>query len=753
MLGISFVHPGVLAGFGLASLPIIIHILNRRRFKHLDWAAMDFLLKAAVRNRRRVRLENLLLLLLRVFVVCLLIMIVARPFSKQDAMLASIFGSEGAVQRVILLDDSHSMRAGQGNRSAFDSARARVKALIEQLHDERSGDTVTILLGSDPRAADEKLTRAPIASAQAKKRVLDRLAKLRVSDGSLDIPTTIDALLEGIGDENARVVLHIVSDFRRRDWAGPDGALHPSVLEALARFSRRGEVSLVDVGSARAANIGVVDLAPRGRAVISGVPATFVASVKNHGGEEVGNVQVTFRFGDKVLLPVRIEGTIQPGETREVTATFTFPREGSAVVTAEVPSDVLPGDNIRRRVVSVRKAMRFLLVDGEPEHEDFRAETDFLAAALMPPGKITSGIEVDPVSEQAFSGRELEDYDGVFLCNVYRLPKDRIERLKEFVRNGGGLVFFLGDQVDPSVYNTLFFRADEKSGEGLLPLRLAEVEGTSDSYVMLTAPSVDHPVVRVLRGMNRIVFRTAAFKRWIRCDEPVAGSDARVILGFSDDAASPALAEKSFGKGRVLLYTSSADDEWSNFPKSPLFLLLMQETARYIVKPDSEDSTLVVGAPVVVEFNPRRMQRHATLTPPKELGSTPLRLTLRAVEGSSRLQFRYDATTVAGTYTLRLKTPEGEEIVRPYVHNVDPSEGDLRRTEAQRIVSQIPGARLERIGEAGEFDTEDSDRTEFWRTLVFALIAAAAIETLLAWRFSHHKKRGRAGEGKEVFVR
>ena len=122
-LAISFVHPAILGGLALASLPIIIHLLNRRRFKSMEWAAMDFLLKAAVRNRRRVRLENLLLLALRTLLVLCLILAVARPFSKREDTLASLFGSAGSTERVILLDDSHSMRAGQGNKSAFQSAK------------------------------------------------------------------------------------------------------------------------------------------------------------------------------------------------------------------------------------------------------------------------------------------------------------------------------------------------------------------------------------------------------------------------------------------------------------------------------------------------------------------------------------------------------------------------------------------------------------------------------------------------------
>ncbi|MHC4408946.1 MAG: BatA domain-containing protein, partial [Planctomycetota bacterium] len=133
MIALSFTNPFLLGGMALASLPIIIHLLNRRRFKQMEWAAMDFLLKAAVRNRKRVRLENLLLLLLRTLIVVLLILAVARPFTKSQDALASMFGSDGATERIIVLDDSHSMRAGQGNRSAFEVAKQLTRKLINRL--------------------------------------------------------------------------------------------------------------------------------------------------------------------------------------------------------------------------------------------------------------------------------------------------------------------------------------------------------------------------------------------------------------------------------------------------------------------------------------------------------------------------------------------------------------------------------------------------------------------------------------------
>jgi len=746
-LAITFVHPAILGGLGLASLPIIIHLLNRRRFKMMEWAAMDFLLKAAVRNRRRVRLENLLLLLLRTLLVCLLILAVARPFSSRDEAFAGIFGAEGATERIILLDDSHSMRAGQGNQSAFATAKEILKRLITRMHDEKRNDRVTVILGTAPRQIDDRFARVTVAGA-AYERMTREIGELQVADGALDVVTAVQTLMDSVEDRGARVVLHIVSDFRRKDWTDAEGQLHPEILEALAQFAAKGEVRLLDVGSNPAQNVGVVDLVPRDRAVIAGVPATFVARVRNHGPDPVANVQVTFRVGERAQLPIRIEGTLQPGEEAEVTKEFTFRQEGPAVISAEIPSDVVPGDDIRRRVVTVRRNMRFLLVDGEPDAEHYRGETDFLAAALAPPGKVTSGIHVDPISEQSFTGRELDAYDGVFLCNVYRLQEDRLQRLEEYVRAGGGLVFFLGDQVDPQVYNlTLFGRGDE-AGKKLLPLSLVEAEGGADTYVNLAAPALDHPLVRFLRGMNEIVFKTASFKRYVRC-QALPGTDARVILNYTDEGGSPALAEKTFGEGRVLLFTSAADLEWGDFPHSILYVALLQEAAHYIVKPDPATSTLLVSQPIAFRFDPTRMQRRVSVVPPEDSRGGATELEPDAEDG----YFRYDRTGVAGTYFVRYKRPEGEPVEDPYVFNVDPTEGDLRRAELSRIVEAIPGARIERASDEAALATSESDRSEFWRTLVYALIFCAALETLLAWRFGHHGKKQLATEGKQVFVR
>src|SRR5260370_32719394 len=122
----SFFHPGyVLAGCALISLPIIIHLINRMRFKKIKWAAMEFLLKSQKKNRRRLIIEQLILLALRCFLVVLAGLLVARFVG------ADIWRGELPTSHMVILDDSLSMSdhwKEQGlDRSAIDVGKQMIK--------------------------------------------------------------------------------------------------------------------------------------------------------------------------------------------------------------------------------------------------------------------------------------------------------------------------------------------------------------------------------------------------------------------------------------------------------------------------------------------------------------------------------------------------------------------------------------------------------------------------------------------------
>ncbi|MCB9865116.1 MAG: BatA domain-containing protein [Phycisphaerales bacterium] len=118
MMLAALLNPALFWGGAAAvSVPILIHLLARRRFRRIRWAAMAFLVDAEKRNRRRVRIEELILLALRCLAVFLIGLFIARPFMKATGIAAVLGGSE-RTERIFLLDDSFSMgyvSEGRGN--------------------------------------------------------------------------------------------------------------------------------------------------------------------------------------------------------------------------------------------------------------------------------------------------------------------------------------------------------------------------------------------------------------------------------------------------------------------------------------------------------------------------------------------------------------------------------------------------------------------------------------------------------------
>src|SRR5438045_9268639 len=109
ILGAGMVNPAFfVAGIFLAAIPIVIHILNRRRYKTVNWAAMEFLLRAMRKNRRRLKFEQWILLATRCLVLVLVATALARPMGCRDSTLASIAGQRNGLH-VILIDNSYSM--------------------------------------------------------------------------------------------------------------------------------------------------------------------------------------------------------------------------------------------------------------------------------------------------------------------------------------------------------------------------------------------------------------------------------------------------------------------------------------------------------------------------------------------------------------------------------------------------------------------------------------------------------------------
>jgi len=848
------------AGTAAVAAPILIHLLARRRYRRVRWAAMEFVLEAQKRNRRRMRLQELILLALRCLLVFLIGLVVARPFvtpRSWGAMLAP--GGQARNEWIFLLDDSFSMGYVHEGVGSFDRAKQALLGLLDQAR--RGGDkqSVTVLRSSAP---DSPLVAGAYPDERSAAELAERVEALEPSQKTLRLDAAI-ARVRTLLDESpqiGQVRLTVVSDFQKVDWLGKAAERQPatgngqqhrepreeetdvgrapsaksgeggedeigppeeaadspsgggSPLAPLAAWAQQGRslgVVLVAVGDRQATNRAVADVRPAGSRFVAGMPGELNITVANHGDAALpeGTVQVWLGGapGQTAVVP-----PLPPRQSAVVPVPMTFPTWGDETVRVELPAGPTtngsaagaPGDrgegmselaldDTRHAAVEVEPAVRILVVDGEPGPDAASDEVHLLTTALAPAGQVSSGNTVQIIDESRLedalsgppggtnvAGANGADSHGegpphvVVLANVYRISPGALVRLQAFVRKGGGLLIFVGDQVDAAWYNESFY----ERGRGLMPELLGAVVEQPGPGTPLAESNSLHPVMRVFVGSDNPFLRRVAFGKYFavledgeagasraqdtrpeatgngqRATDAAAdlrvgrGGDAigpetprSVVARFADAERTPAIIEQPFGKGRVVLVNSTCDLEWNNWGRDPSYIVTLLELARYLCGTGVSAEDHLVGDPIVLRFRPGQYQPDATLRTPDYPEESEIGLAL-VPEGDGAV-LRWDRTDRAGVYRLRLRRSDGGEQQRLVAVNVDPRESDLSVADEQdlrRAMPEIPFAYVTSTEQVAEL--EEAGGKELWRGLLAAGLAVLLVEQVLAFAFGRRR--------------
>ena len=575
--------------------------------------------------------------------------------------------------------------------------------------------------------------------------------------------TNLRRLLEARTSSLAAVV-YVVSDFQRIDWSAGDETsitaknAHRGPLAAFDDWPQdRCELRfvLVDVGVAAHANLAVTAIEPQQAQPVAGIEARYLAKVTNYSDAASESTTLQVYVGDAAQPPVAVPA-IEPGQSAEVVLDVTFPSEGGDTLTVELPSDPLPADNTRWRAEPVARALRILLVNGEASADPYEDEVFLLGVALRPEGPQFSGNELTTIDANELDATDLTPFHLVILANVNRVNEETAERLKSYVSAGGGLAIFLGDQVDTDLYNRVLYR----DGSGLLPAKLGELSATVADQAGIAVGELDaaHPVMRPLARGNVSLFAGAQVYQFVACEpaaatQPATGetaatqpstmpaSDAapgptRVLIRLADADKHPLLMDRSFGAGRVMLYTSSADKEWNNLADRPVFVVLAMEMVQYLARRPAGNGDRSVGEPIRKPFEPDRYQPNLSLKTPLFPAEPSVRLELQPDPRTGIPGILWPNTEQPGLYRFELTTTAGQNAVEPIAVNVDPREGDLRRMDRSSLMAAVADVPAEYVS-AGEVARlqEEQARRELWPSLLALLVIVLMGEQFLAWYF------------------
>jgi hypothetical protein len=472
-----FLNPGyVAAGAALVSLPIIIHLINRMRFKRVRWAAMEFLLKSQKRNRRRLIIEQLILLALRCLLVLLAVLLVSRYLGFSFAF----FEPRNTVH-VVLLDDTLSMtdqwREEGDVRNSFQVAKDLItKEIARNAALAHTAQRLVLITLSEPgtQRFDQRLNDSTLQELQ---KTMDETncTMLRA-----DLARGVEAA-KAIFDKSPqdRRLLHLVSDFRQRDWSEPDADALTKDLQDLARSGV--VLNMIDAAHPYRSelqktplfhdNLAVVDLRPETRVAARDMPVQFTVTVANFGVTERKNLRVSLKVngGERLEGDVVFANPILPGLTKSETLQLSFNQLGFNQITANIEDGEtgLQGDNVRYSVIDIRNQVPVLIVDGDlsnglkPGGDTFHIQTLLTAAR---------GYRVVSRGPGELEQPNLDQYASIYLLNVREFSDKGLRNLENYVHDGGSAAFFLGERVNPQYYTKRLYNG----GKGIFPAPLAD---------------------------------------------------------------------------------------------------------------------------------------------------------------------------------------------------------------------------------------------------------------------------------------
>jgi hypothetical protein len=690
----SFLNPSFLWALPVASIPVLLHLLSRRRLPEVPFPTTSFLRALEPREIRRIRLREILLLILRTLALLLLVLAFARPAVTPANAVTNAAAAVG-----VLLDDSESMAAiEEHGRPRIAEAKARASALIEA---SRTGDALLIAYASrgEEPAAERGDDRVRLRRALERLEATPRPARIAAAVGSLERALERSPL--------ATRELYVVSDFQRSNWPTP---ARMEIARAAAAGTR---VYLVPVTTTTLPNHAFEAVDPDVRPGPEGRGMELRARLMNYSDAPSDRIAIRLREGDALVGGGDV--SLRAGERRWAAMPIEPKGDSSAVstrITAEMDGDALAADDQWYAVLGPPRRLRVLrIVEARGS-----APPRFAALALDPSSNGASGFSVEEQSPAALLTLNKARADVVLLEDVAALSGDAEAKLRAFLRDGGGLVVALGPHSDPDYYSKRLF-------PGMIDLALQQPERAPEGGALeLRARVAGHPILEGLTVGVGTPLSQARISGLVRG----AVTSPRALVVVQTSGGLPVVVAAP----RVAVFLSSLSDDWGELPFSGAFVPLVRGLVGHAARAESSaPGELIVGTP------PRA---RLTATPsgvirvrgPVGYASTA---TVES-EGTGYRAVAIDPAPAAGFYDF---DADGRPLATVAV-NLDPIESDLAVLPLDSIRAVVAPASIQRVkvfSSASELERHlraTRRGEELWLPLLLAAALLLACELLLA---------------------
>jgi hypothetical protein len=687
----GFLNAAFLFGLVAAAVPVVIHLLNRRRLRRVKFSSLEFLDEVNKQRMRRINLRRILILILRTLAVLMLVVAFARPTLRSGFLFA------GSVPKnvIVCLDASYSMGVSQETGSTFDAAKTIAKEVVDEAG---SSDAINLVLFA--RTAEPVLERG----TRNKGVVKSAVDRARLTSETTSLRAAIDRGLALIAESDVEGgEIYVVSDFRFSE---------DSTLVDEAKTPENVRIYFIPVYEGDADNVSIDRVGVPRKLLRPGEVVRVAVTASNHSRTTAASVPLEIKVDGERKAEQVVE--IAPGASQTVSFPLSLADPGRYHGLVSKNHDRLSIDDDRFFLLDVSNSIPVTMVSARrrraagPTGATERAGVPpafYVEKALNPRGVAEGEFVLSSIEERGVTASALPANGVVVWVAPQALEARRMALLERHVRRGGGLLVFLGG-ADRAILDDAAFRA-------LVGIRGA-AEKSGESRTAFTSFEKAHPVFNLftkdeLELLSRTRTRAYVAARGVAPDSVVA------YIGGGD----PAMWECVRGRGRVLVLAASPDLDSGDIPLSPMFLPLVHTSVTYLASsgeaPGAGEN--LVGAPIEFELA-QTVLDESQLAVRDPDGSTHKPVIDENAAGEMRFGLARPATV--GFYRLYRDTTRVAEVAV----NVDARESNLS-------ASSLPRKRPESVTvvEAGQSFRTDLSQAKEGREIyaVFVLLAIAAL--------------------------
>ncbi len=697
----TFLNPLYLIALAAAGIPILLHLMNLRKSRVIEFSTLTFLKELQKSKIRKLKLKQWLLLALRTLIVIFMVLAFTRPAMKST--FGFLPGARAKTSVVVILDDSFSMLTSDDGGQLLKQAKEKARAILDIM---KPGDEVSLIRTSEAQRDGKQFT----AAVSAVRNEIDATQPSFRHVNYIDALTAASILLQKSSNFNKE--LYMISDEQRSHYFNEAAVKTPKLFDAGVKLF------LFPLGDAHVGNTAVTDVKIINSFFEQNRPVDLNATVLNDGASSISNGIVSvFLDGERVLQK---SFDVDAGARKQLDFTVVPKRTGFIEGFIELEDDALPEDNRRYFALYVPEQLHILVAPGGS------LDATIVRLALKPStaADAPSVFQIDAVDKNSMLSANLSKYDAVILLGAQAATPGFVSRLASYIHDGGGVVIF----PDPDGNLQSFSQV-------LLPaLALPPTGGTNGSLTNKSTQTTfgttdfDHPLFKsifVQKDKNKkpeIESPRIAFNVRLRGNE----NSQQIIATSAGDAF---LLEHRLGKGKALVFGVAPNLQWSDFPLKGIFLPLLNRAMFYLAAREDYVHGDIVGHPFELSLP---TGSSASLYDLRMPNGNVLRMTPKNLP--SGLFFSMDNLDQPGVYQLICDA----KVVRKIPVNIDPSESELRKISSPERDAFFKGVgitmvkRLDKNANVQQAVTEARFGVELWKYMLGLALLFALAEMFIA---------------------